>query len=459
MILSDLTLRTIREGLFQGLRDYTKSFPDFAIPQKFEMARPAEGRSLLALMQESLREDDEILVYVHLPFCYHECVFCNTAPRRANRDGQAKYLASLLREIRLYGDAGIFQGKRIRSVYFGGGTPTAYSTADLRAILDGIDEYGELAPGSVVTVEAYPKHLCGNGRPAELADAGVHRVSVGCQTFDPAVAALVNRSNPKEQILEVTSECHDAGLTVNVDMMIGLPGQTIDGLHDDLAALDEIRPDAVEYMRHEIVNPLATALYQARPELLTDDDALFTMVLDSQAWMERNAYEQNGWFESDRFFPYRYYWLQEVPFVGLGSRARSFTRSLSLDKHESLQIYSQLIDRGDPAIARSLSLSRQDQMYRAVFLNLQLKRGVDVEDLDRRFPERSHELTPLFDDLETRGCVTRDGAMVRLTRYGRYFVEDVCCAVIDYALQQCGYPPSYRRMPHSAGSRTARLAR
>ncbi|MBM4243716.1 MAG: radical SAM protein [Deltaproteobacteria bacterium] len=457
MIHSDPTLRKIRDGLFHGLRDYTKSFPDFSIPQKFEMARPSEGHALLARMNESLRDDDEMLLYVHLPFCYHECVFCNTAPRRANREGQARYLASLLGEIRLYGDAGIFQGKRIRSVYFGGGTPTAYPTEDLRAILDALDAYCEFARGNIVTVEAYPKHLCGNGRPRELADAGVHRLSVGCQTFDPAVAALVNRSNPADQIREVLAECHAAGLTVNVDMMIGLPGQTLEGLHDDLAALDELRPDAVEYMRHEIVNPLATALYDSRPELLTDDDALFAMVVDSQAWMERNGYEQNGWFESDRFFPYRYHWLQEIPFVGLGSRARSFTRHLSVDKHESLQIYSQLIDRGDPAIARSLALGSQDQMYRAVFLRLQLKRGVDLDEIDRRFPQSSHELTPLLDDLEAHGCVSRDGATARLTRYGSYFVEDVCCAVIDYALQRCGYPPSYRRMPHSAGSRTARL--
>jgi oxygen-independent coproporphyrinogen-3 oxidase len=458
MIHSDSTLRTIRDGLFHGLRSYTKSFPDFSIPQKFEMARPSEGRSLVERMKESIRDESEILLYVHLPFCYHECVFCNTAPRRANRAGQAKYLSSLLGEIRLYGEAGVFAGKRIRSVYFGGGTPTAYPTEDLDAILRQLDVYCERAPGCVVTVEAYPKHVCGNGRAAELADAGVHRLSIGCQTFDPTVASLVNRSNPKEQILEVVADCRSAGLSVNVDMMIGLPGQTLDGLSEDLSILDEIRPDAVEYMRHEIVNPLATALYASRPELLTDDDDLFSMVVDSQAWMEGNGYEQNGWFESDRFFPYRYYWLQEVPFVGLGSRARSFTKSLGLDKHESLQIYSQLIDRGDPAIARSLSLSAQDQMYRAVFLNLQLKRGIDLDDLDRRFPESSHELPPLLTDLEAHGCVTRDGTAARLTRYGSYFVEDVCCAVIDYALQQSGYGPSVRRMPHSAGSRTARLA-
>jgi oxygen-independent coproporphyrinogen-3 oxidase len=456
---SDPTLRTIREKLFHGLRDYTKSFPDFSIPQKFEMARPSEGRALLERMKESIQGDDEMLLYVHLPFCYHECVFCNTAPHRANREGQAKYLASLLAEIRLYGDTGLFQGKRIRSIYFGGGTPTAYPTDDIRAILDRLKSYCELAPGCTVTVEAYPKHLCGNGRPAELADAGVHRMSVGCQTFDPKVAALVDRSNPKAQIIEVVQECREAGLTVNVDMMIGLPGQTIQGVHEDLDALDEIRPDAVEYMRHEIVNPLATALYDAQPELLTDDDALFSMVVDSQAWMERNGYEQNGWFESERFFPYRYYWLQEMPFVGLGSRARSFTRSLSLDKHESLGLYSQLIDRGDPAIARSLSLSPQDQMYRAVFLNLQLKRGVDLEGLAHRFHEPLDELAPLLDDLEAQGCISQDGSTARLTRYGSYFVEDVCCAVIDYALQQNGARSSTRRMPHSAGSRTARLAR
>ena len=457
MMTSDPTLRVIRERLFHGLRDYTKSFPDFSIPQKFQMTSRRESLGLLEQMKASTANDAEIMLYVHLPFCYHECAFCNTAPHKANREGQAKYLTSLLQEIRIYGDAGLFEGKRVRSVYFGGGTPTAYETSDLRLILDALRPYVELAPGCVVTVEAYPKHLLTEGRMSELADAGVQRVSVGCQTFEDHVATLVNRSNPVPQIQDVVAACHDAGVSINVDMMIGLPGQTVDGVHKDLEALESIRPDAVEYMRHEIVNPLATALYDREPDLLTSDDDLFTMVCDTQEWMEREGYEQNGWFESDQHFPYRYYWLQEVPFIGLGSRARSFTKSVCVDKHEALAIYSQLIDRGRPAIARSMELSTQEQMYRALFLRLQIKEGVDLADLATRFGDYTAELQPLVDDLEAVGCVEVEGQRVRLTRWGSFFVEDVCCAVIDYALEKSGYPSNYQRMPHSAGSRTTRL--
>lgn len=455
---SDPTLRVIREKLFHGLRDYTKSFPDFSIPQKFVMTSRRESLGLLERIRRSTAQDDEIMLYVHLPFCYHECAFCNTAPHKADRTEQARYLASLLAEIRLYGDAGLFEGKTVRSVYFGGGTPTAYETSDLARILEALRAYVELAPGCVVTVEAYPKHLLTEGRMHEMADAGVQRVSIGCQTFEEKVATLVNRSNPAPQIQEVVAACHAAGVSINVDMMIGLPGQTLEGVHKDLEALDEIRPDAVEYMRHEIVNPLATALYDQEPALLTTDDDLFTMVCDTQEWMERAGYEQNGWFESDRDFPYRYHWLQEVPFLGLGSRARTFTKSICADKHEALAIYEQLIDRGRPAIARSQELSLQEQMYRALFLRLQIKRGVDLVDLQTRFGESTAELEPLLQDLAELGCVEVDDSTVRLTRWGSYFVEDVCCAVIDYALARAGYPSGYERMPHSAGSRTTRLA-
>ena len=130
---AETSLESIRANLFYGLLDYTKSFPDLVIPQRFMIASPRQGGELLQRMTESLEDEREILVYVHLPFCSSECVFCNAFPQKSNRNIQDKYLSHLLREIEIYSNSGIFEGKIARCLYLGGGTPTSFSTEKSKA--------------------------------------------------------------------------------------------------------------------------------------------------------------------------------------------------------------------------------------------------------------------------------------------------------------------------------------
>lgn len=446
-------LNMIRDNLFYGLLDYTKSFPDFSIPQRFLMASRREAKELLGRIGDSLSGEDEILLYVHLPFCSSECIFCNAFPHKAGRSVREGYVAGLLKELEIYARSGIFGGKRASCIYFGGGTPTTFTTKDLESILGKIESHVDLAEGCSITSEAHPRDLVANGRMEELSGLGVNRISIGCQTFDPAVLALCRRSNPAPQVAEVIEEARRIGLSTNMDMMIGLPGQTLDSVRRDLELLSSLAPDSIEYMRHEIVNPLAISLYGSNPDLLVKDEELFWMAYHTQAWMEERGYEQNGHFTTDKCFPYRYRWLEEMPFLALGARSRSSTKSLCYDKHEDLSLYLQLIEKGMPPIARYMIFDKSEQMYRSLFLNLQLRRGLDLAAFERRFGESALDVfSGLVKQLGEWGCAIVDESSLRLSRYGRYFVEDVCCFIIDHALKEGGYHPSFKRIPHSSGA-------
>jgi coproporphyrinogen III oxidase-like Fe-S oxidoreductase len=106
-------LQTIRAGLFYGLLDYTKSFPDFSIPQRFESVSPREGKRLLGELNGSLEGENRILLYVHLPFCSSECVFCNAFPQKSNADIQRRYLEGILEEIRIHHSSGTFTDRNV----------------------------------------------------------------------------------------------------------------------------------------------------------------------------------------------------------------------------------------------------------------------------------------------------------------------------------------------------------
>jgi oxygen-independent coproporphyrinogen-3 oxidase len=448
----DPLLHDIRHKLFYGLLDYTKSFPDFCIPQRFSMASPKAGAGLLEEISSSLSDEKQLLLYVHLPFCCSECVFCNAFPKKASRSAQEEYLEGLLREIDLYAGAGVFSGKQIKSVYFGGGTPTAFHALDIQRILRKINGCADLASDCSITSEAHPKDLVERGRLEELAKLGINRISMGCQTFDAEVLELCNRSHSESHVRAAVENAKDLGLSPNLDMMVGLPGQTLAGVRRDLDVLSVLKPASLEYMRHEIVNPLAISLYRSDPGLLVKDEDLFWMVYHTQTWIGENGYEQNGWFESDEQFPYRYHWLSEMPFVALGSRSRSCTKTVCYDKHDDPSVYVKLANKGMFPVARYMFLNKNEQMYRSLFLHIQIRRGLDPRSFGSRFGEDAVAVfSSLLKRLTECGCVVVDEAGIRLSKHGSYFVEDVCCFIIDHALREWGGDMPFERISHSAG--------
>ncbi len=450
------TLHRIRNGLFYGSTEYTKNQPDLFIPHRFRLLAPSQVDGFVDQVRGSIQDEDEILVYVHLPFCFTECLFCNSFPHKADREQQQAYLGNVLKEIELFSARGVFKGKKARCIYFGGGTPTSFSNRDLGMILDKISAGIALAEGCSINTEAHPLTLAGTKRVRELRGIGINRLSIGCQTFDQRVLDLCNRKNNEDQITRIVREVQDAGMSINIDMMAGLPGQTVAGVMKDLEALERIRPNAVEYIRHEIVNPLVIKLYRDDPGLIMSTDTLFDIICITKEWMSRNGYEENGRFTGDTQWGYRYHWLKEMPIIAFGARARSYTKTICYDKYEELSAYSNFLGKGALPIGRYIAFTVREQMYRSLLLNLQFKRGLDVNAFRGRFGSDPLEVfSSLCETLCGYGCLTKEDGNIRLTKYGAYFVEDVCDYIIDSALKE--EPGRLVRAPHSEGGTSARL--
>jgi len=456
---ADTPLDSIRTKLFYGLLDYTKSFPDFSIAQHFKMVGANERGELIRNISDDLDGGNNLLIYIHLPFCSSECVFCNSYPQKTNTDIQDKYIGGILKEIDIYKSHRVFEGKTAKCLYFGGGTPTAFSNSDIRRVIQKLNTVINIPDTCSITCEAHTRDLLETQRIEELSALGINRISVGCQTFDQRVLKLCRRFHSASQVKEVIRDARHLGLSANLDMMTGLPGQTLDGVRRDLDILCDIAPDSIEYMRHEVVNPSAISLYRRNPELLVKPDELFWMTYQAQEWMELNGYEQNGNFTREHQFPYRYHWLQETPFVSLGSRSRSYTENICYDKHEDLSIYLRLIGQGTIPIARYMVLNKTERMYRSLFLRLQIRSGLELAEFESRFGESGLDVfAGVVDQLTEYGCIEADDSSIKLSRYGRYFVEDVCCFIIDQAVREGGYESHFTRMPHSSGAFAERLA-
>ena len=189
---------------------------------------------------------------------------------------------------------------------------------------------------------------------------------------------------------------------------------------------------------------------------MVHNDTLFEMVRITQEWMSANGYEQNGRFTNDQQWGYRYHWLKEMPILAFGSRARSYTKTLCYDKYEELATYLSILKKGGLPIGRYIALTQREQMYRSLLLNLQIGSGLDVMQFQSLFGVSPGDVfAPLLLQLQEYGCLQPDGKAVRLSRYGAYFVEDVCDFIIDTVLHE--ESPDLVRTPHSEGGTSVRL--
>jgi len=446
----------LKKNFFQGSLDYTKNQPDFFLLHKYQPVSPSRAKNFFDDFKKSIETEKRILMYIHLPFCFSECVFCNSFPHKVNKQEQDLYFQSILKEIDIYEEGGLFENKETQSIYFGGGTPTSFPNKSLEQIINRIHEVTKVVDGASITTEAHPLTLKDPERIKNLSEIGINRVSIGCQTFDPEILKICNRFHTKEGIAKIIETLNSLDMLSNIDMMAGLPGQTIETMKQDMKILETIKPSAVEYIRHEIVNPLAIEIYKKNPELIVKDDDLFQMVYLMQSWMQKQGYEQNGYFTSKKFWEYRYHWLKELPIIALGSRARSYSKSMSFDKHENMSIYTKLLDKNIPPIGRCAYSSKTDQMFRALFLGLQFKKGLSLAEFKERFSEDALIVfSDLIDSLKEFDCITNSDGHIALTEIGAFFVEDVCDFIIDFALQL--ESKDLKRNPNSSGNTSSRL--
>jgi oxygen-independent coproporphyrinogen-3 oxidase len=321
---------------------------------------------------------------------------------------------------------------------------------ELAEILGRVQSSAALASEASVTCEATSVTVEQDEQIQSLKEIGITRLSIGCQTFDEQVLRYCNRTHTVAELRQTVQIARDKGMTTNIDLMLGLPGQTLEVLEGDLDALTSIEPDAVEIIRHEIVNRKMIAFFERHPELLVTDDDLFQMVLRAHGWIDERGYEQNGRFTSDAAFPFRYHWLHGMPILAFGARTRWYLGSLCMENHEDVTVYERLCDRGFLPVARHYTLPEREQMYRHLLLRLQLAAGLDRALFRDTFSADPEECFPeILSKLEQLGCIETDETSIRLTKTGKCFVEDICCLILDMALR--AEYPELQRSSFSAG--------
>jgi oxygen-independent coproporphyrinogen-3 oxidase len=403
-------------------------------------------------------------LYVHLPFCDTVCYYC-ACNKVVTRDHgrSAKYIKYLARELSLLG-ALLGGQRRVSQLHFGGGTPTFLSPAEMRALADAIGSEFDFEPNAERSIEIDPRKL-GPGRMEELAALGFNRVSVGVQDFDPAVQQAVHRIQGEQETRRAIDEARAFGFrSVNLDLIYGLPKQTLDSFNTTLDRVLALDPDRIALYNYAHLPAVFKPQRRIRAEDLPSPEAKLQILTLAIGRLTRAGYLYIGMDhfakpEDELAIAQRQGRLQrnfqgysthpESDLLGFGISAIGRVGPTYSQNVKSLSDYYGALDAGRLPVWRGIELSADDLLRHAVIQALACHFQVSIEsielahlvDFSKVFAPELQELKRLADD----GLVEVNPDWIVVTPKGRLLVRAVCM-VFDRYLRERRSRASYSKV-------------
>lgn len=279
-----------------------------------------------------------MLIYIHVPFCRVRCRYCAfySAPLGRNVEASGSpvvrdYLDTLFLELAHWGDR--FSGREVSSIFFGGGTPSLLPPRIVGIVLERLSRAFTLAPRAEITLEANPESLRGVEKVREYRKAGVNRLSLGIQSLDESMLRMLGRPHKARDSMHAVFEAREAGFTnINVDLMWGLPGQSVRQWMQTLKDVVRMDPNHISAygLSLEAGTPLELDCSEGRLSLPPERDQNI-MFMEGAAFLEEHGYLH---YEISNFarmgFECRHnlgYW-DGVEYLGLGPSATSTIEGL-----------------------------------------------------------------------------------------------------------------------------------
>ncbi len=358
-------------------------------------------------------------LYVHIPFCARICPYCAFYKERADPAQAGRFCDALVAELASAAPVAP------RTIFFGGGTPTALTIPQLTTIFDGFARHLDLSQVTEWTFEANPGSV--SERKAQLLrERGVTRISLGVQSFDDGLLELLGREHNAAQAVASFELLRRAGFqNLNIDLMFGLPGQTLAQWQETLRRAIALRPDHISAYCLTYEEDTDFFLRHARGEFRSDEEtdaAFFETTTELLTGAGFSQYEISNFarpgFESVHN---RAYWAGE-DYLGFGPSAVS-TRGLRRWQNiADYRAYSNRALAGESASLGDEILTPEMKRAEAIALGLRTRAGVPSE-LVNRWPEEVAEFVRL-------GLVQRDERRVVLTRSGRLLADSVAEAFV-----------------------------
>jgi oxygen-independent coproporphyrinogen-3 oxidase len=374
----------------------------------------------------------EVGLYIHVPFCRSRCHFCAFYLQMYREDRAAAYIASLLREITYYGEQNPFGGRPLTSVYFGGGTPTTLHPHHLSDMLARIRSAFPLRPDAEITLEAHPETVTGDTL-ALLARSGFNRISFGIQSMEEHELLRVGRRSLLGTARRAVADARLAGFAnINLDLIYGLPGQTLESWLATLRETLSLLPTHISCYALTIEEGTRLNVDRHRGDVVEPDEELQNRMEDTaQAVLEDAGYVR---YELSNYarpgFACRHnllYWT-DGEYLGLGPSAQSYLNGCRFGNVEDLGAYHRLLEAGRVPVETVEPLRPRQRAREAIVFGLRLIEGID-QDLLKRDADRQ-DLARSIERLIGEALLESRAGRIRLTERGRRVADSIAVELL-----------------------------
>ena len=361
--------------------------------------------------------------YVHIPFCTQICYYCDFSKVFIKNQPVDSYLEHLLEEFQSY------DIQKLRTLYIGGGTPTALSASQLEVLLKGLTKNLDLSVLEELTIEANPGDLDAN-KIAVLKNSAVNRVSLGVQTFDDKMLKKIGRSHLEKDIYENIDRLKLAGFdNISIDLIYALPGQTMEQVKENVAKAIGLDIPHMSLYSLILENHTVFMNRMRRGKLPLPKEELEAEMFEYIiAELERAGFEH---YEISNFskigFESRHnlmYW-DNAEYYGIGAGASGYVNGVRYKNHGPIRHYLSAVEEGNARITEE-HLSQKEQMEEEMFLGLRKKSGVSMARFEEKFGRSFDELYgEIVRDLVQKGLMQIEGDRVRMTKRGLFLGDTV----------------------------------
>lgn len=367
-------------------------------------------------------------LYIHIPWCQRKCPYCdfNSHELRENLP-EADYIDALLRDLEQ--DLGYVQGRPLQSIFIGGGTPSLLSGNALRHLLEGVGQRLAISADAEITLEANP----GSAEAARFADyvrAGVNRLSLGIQSFDNQLLQTLGRVHNSDQALAAIEMARSVGLkSFNLDLMHGLPGQSVESARADLQTAIDCRSPHLSWYQLTIE---PNTEYYKRPPVLPAESILGDIQDSGEALLAREgfeSYEVSAYARQGHACRHNLNYWQFGDYLGIGAGAHSKLTLAAPGQVERFAKRRQPDEylSADPAALRvqSRGLSETDLVGEFMLNALRLDNGFDLQTFTHHTGLAVAVLDEKLTRLQEQGLLELVNGRVRASANGRRFLDSV----------------------------------
>ena len=361
--------------------------------------------------------------YVHIPFCTQICYYCDFSKVFIKNQPVDSYLEHLIEEYHSY------DIKKLRTLYIGGGTPTALSAPQLAFLLEKLTDKLDLSYLEELTIEANPGDL-DQEKIAVLKDSPVNRVSLGVQTFNDRMLKQIGRSHLEKDIYENIANLKKAGFdNISIDLIYALPKQTMEDVKTNVAKAIALDIPHMSLYSLILENHTVFMNRMRRGKLPLPKEDLEAEMFDYIiAELEKAGFEH---YEISNFskpgFESRHnlmYW-DNAEYYGIGAGASGYVDGVRYKNHGPIRHYLQAVEVGNARVQEEM-LTLKEKMEEEMFLGLRKKSGVSKKRFEEKFGlSFEAQYGAVVSELTEQGLLVPDRDIVRMTKQGLFLGDTV----------------------------------